>query len=61
MYELKSRSDVFNLYIDLIQFKDDIESHNQSYNLDNYSNQKRGKPSIKETIKLAELTLDGLD
>ena len=45
----------------LEQFKDDIESHNQSYNLDNYSNRKRGKPSIEETIKLAELTLDGLD
>jgi hypothetical protein len=45
----------------LEQFKDDIESHNQTYNLDNYSNRKRGKPSIEETIKLASLTLDGLD
>jgi hypothetical protein len=45
----------------LEQFKDDIESHNQTYNLDNYSNRKRGKPSIEETINLAELTPDGLD
>jgi hypothetical protein len=45
----------------LEQFKDDIESHNQTYNLDNYSNRKRGKPSIEETIKLAELALFGLD
>jgi len=45
----------------LEQFKDDIESHNQSYNLDNYSNRKRGKPDIKETINLAELAIDGLD
>lgn len=45
----------------LEQFKDDIESHNQSYNLDNYSNRKRGKPDIKETINLAELVIDGLD
>jgi hypothetical protein len=43
------------------QFKDDIESHNQTYNLDNYSNRKRGKPSIEETINLAELTPFGLD
>jgi len=45
----------------LEQFKDDIESHNQSYELDNYSNRKRGKPSIEETINLAELTPNGLD
>jgi hypothetical protein len=45
----------------LEQFKDDIESHNQSYELDNYSNRKRGKPSIEETINLTELTPDGLD
>jgi len=45
----------------LEQFKDDIDSHNQTYDLDNYSNRKRGKPSIEETIKLAELTPDGLD
>jgi hypothetical protein len=45
----------------LEQFKDDIESHNQSYGLDNYSNRKRGKPSIEETINLTELTPDGLD
>jgi hypothetical protein len=45
----------------LEQFKDDIESHNQSYSLDNYSNRKRGKPSIEETINLAELAIDGLD
>ncbi len=44
----------------LEQFKDDIESHNQSYGLDNYSNRKRGKPSIEETINLTELTPDGL-
>jgi len=43
------------------QFKDDIESHNQTYELDNYSNRKRGKPSIEETIDLTELTPDGLD
>jgi hypothetical protein len=45
----------------LEQFKDDIESHNQTYELDNYSNRKRGKPSIEETINLTELTPDGLD
>ena len=45
----------------LEQFKDDIESHNQTYELDNYSNRKRGKPSIEETINLAQLTPDGLD
>jgi hypothetical protein len=45
----------------LEQFKDDIESHNQSYELDNYSNRKRGKPSIEQTINLTELTPDGLD
>jgi hypothetical protein len=45
----------------LEQFKDDIDSHNQTYNLDNYSNRKRGKPSIEETIDLTELTPDGLD
>ncbi len=43
------------------EFKDDIESHNQTYNLDNYSNRKRGKPGIEETINLAELIPDGLD
>ena len=43
------------------QFKDDIDSHNQTYNLDNYSNRKRGKPSIEDTINLTELTPDGLD
>jgi hypothetical protein len=45
----------------LEQFKDDIDSHNQTYDLDNYSNRKRGKPSIEETIDLTELTPDGLD
>jgi hypothetical protein len=45
----------------LEQFKDDIDSHNQTYNLDNYSNRKRGKPSIEDTINLTELTPDGLD
>lgn len=45
----------------LEQFKDDIESHNQTHDLDNYANRKRGKPSIEETIKLAELVPDGLD
>jgi hypothetical protein len=45
----------------LEQFKDDIESHNQTYELDNYSNRKRGKPSIEETINLTELTPNGLD
>lgn len=45
----------------LEQFKDDVESHNQTYELDNYSNRKRGKPGIEETINLTELTPDGLD
>lgn len=45
----------------LEQFKDDIDSHNQKYGLDNYSNRKRGKPSIEKAINLTELTPDGLD
>jgi hypothetical protein len=42
-------------------FADDIESHNQTYGLGNYSNRKRGKPGIEETINLAEIVPDGLD
>jgi hypothetical protein len=45
----------------LEQFKDEIESHNQTYELGKYSNRKRGKPSIDQTINMAELVLDGLD
>ena len=43
------------------KFQDDIDSHNQTYELDKYSNRKRGKPDIKQTIDLTELTPDGLD
>jgi hypothetical protein len=42
-------------------FADDIDSHNQTYSLGNYSNRKRGKPGIEEKINLAELVADGLD
>jgi hypothetical protein len=45
----------------LEQFKDEIASHNQTYELNDYSNRKRGKPSLTETIDLAELVPDGLD
>jgi len=45
----------------LEQFKDEIESHNVTYGLNDYSNRKRGKPSLTETIDLAQLVPDGLD
>jgi hypothetical protein len=45
----------------LEQFKDEIETHNQTYGLNDYSNRKRGKPNLTETIDLAQLVPDGLD
>lgn len=45
----------------LEQFKDEVETHNQTYDLNKYSNRKRGKPSIEQTIDLIELAPDGLD
>lgn len=44
----------------LEQFKDDIETHNQSYGLNGYSNRKPGK-DIAEIINLAELIPNGVD
>lgn len=44
----------------LFQFKDDIETHNQTYGLNGYSNRKPGH-DIAEDIKLAELVPDGVD
>lgn len=44
----------------LESFKDEIETHNQTYNLNAYTNRKRGK-DITEEIKLAELVPDGVD
>jgi hypothetical protein len=45
----------------LEQFKDEIETHNQTYGLNDYSNRKRGKPNLTETIDLAQLVPNGLD
>jgi hypothetical protein len=44
----------------LEQYKDDIDSHNQTYGLNPYSNRKHGK-DIAEIIKLAELIPNGVD
>lgn len=44
----------------LEQFKDDIDSHNQTYGLNGYSNRKPGK-DITEVINLAELVPNGVD
>ncbi len=44
----------------LEQFKDDIDSHNQTYGLNPYSNRKPGK-DITEIINLSELVPNGVD
>jgi hypothetical protein len=44
----------------LEQYKDDIDSHNQTYGLNPYSNRKPGK-DITEIINLAELVPNGVD
>jgi len=44
----------------LERYKDDIESHNQTYGLNGYSNRKPGK-DIAEEVDLAELIPNGVD
>ena len=44
----------------LERYLDDIESHNQTYGLNGYSNRKPGK-EIKEEIDMAELIPNGVD
>jgi hypothetical protein len=44
----------------LEQFKDDVDSHNQTYGLNAYSNRKPGK-DITEIINLPELVPNGVD
>ncbi|NER98080.1 MAG: hypothetical protein F6J86_30335 [Symploca sp. SIO1B1] len=44
----------------LERYKDDIESHNQTYGLNGYSNRKQGK-DITEEIDIAGLIPNGVD